>query len=114
MRAFIQQGQQEGVLRINTAIGRVPSTATGDTGARREVFAAVRGLTAAVPQDWRLGLLPDHQVMLQVQRPIALPITATGLLTQITAFLLELAPYLELMDETGIHPGPVEADQRLN
>jgi hypothetical protein len=31
-----------------------------------------------------------------------LPITAAGLITEISRFTLDLAPYLELMDEIGL------------
>ena len=34
--------------------------------------------------------------------PIDLPITAVRLITEITRFTLDLAPYLELMDEIGL------------
>ena len=33
---------------------------------------------------------------------MSLPITATDLLVELTRFLLELGPYLELLDEAGI------------
>ena len=47
-------------------------------------------------------LLADHRVWLETEPRIELPITAAGLITEITRFALDLAPYLELMDETGL------------
>jgi hypothetical protein len=47
-------------------------------------------------------LLADHRVWLETDQRIDLPITAAGLITEITRFALDLAPYLELMDESGL------------
>jgi hypothetical protein len=55
-----------------------------------------------VPPDWRVSLLPDHRVLLETEAPIDLPITAAALLSRITSFVLELAPFVELLDETGL------------
>ena len=55
-----------------------------------------------VPPSWRLSLLADHRVWLELDTPIELPITAVGLLTEITRFTLDLTPYLTLMDEIGL------------
>ena len=55
-----------------------------------------------VPQPWRVALLADHRVWLETDTPIDLPITAVGLISEITRFALDLAPYLELMDEIGL------------
>jgi hypothetical protein len=49
-------------------------------------------------------LLADHRVWLEAEPRVELPITAAGLITEITRFALDLAPYLELMDETGLFP----------
>jgi hypothetical protein len=49
-----------------------------------------------------MALLADHRIWLETETPIGVPITATGLLTELTRFTLELAPYLELMDEAGL------------
>jgi len=47
-------------------------------------------------------LLAAHGVWLETQARINLPITAAALITEITRFALDLAPYLELLDETGL------------
>ena len=55
-----------------------------------------------MPPTWRVALLADHRIWLENETSIGVPITATGLLTELTRFALELAPYLELMDEAGL------------
>ena len=55
-----------------------------------------------MPPDWQVLLLADHRVWLETDQRIDLPITAAGLITEITRFALDLAPYLELMDESGL------------
>ena len=55
-----------------------------------------------MPSDWRVVLLADHRVWLETEPRVELPITAASLITEITRFALDLAPYLELMDETGL------------
>ena len=49
-----------------------------------------------------MALLADHRVWLETDTQIELPITAAGLIIEITRFALDLAPYLELMDEMGL------------
>jgi hypothetical protein len=89
------------VLLIEAALGRVPSTAGGGgEKARPRSFALLRWLTRVVPDDWRLRLAPDHRIWLEAETRIGLPITAPGLLTEVTRFLLELSPYLDLLDES--------------
>jgi hypothetical protein len=55
-----------------------------------------------MPESWRLSLLPDHDVRLETNVSIALPITAAGLVIEMTRFALDLAPFLELIDEVGL------------
>jgi hypothetical protein len=50
----------------------------------------------------RVVLLADHRVWLETEPRVELPITAASLITEITRFALDLAPYLELMDEAGL------------
>jgi hypothetical protein len=90
-------------LHLQTPLGRVPSTARPANQGRREAsFQLLRALPATVPQGWRIGLAADHRVLLEVERHIPLPITATTLVTEMTCFLLTLAPYLDLLEETGM------------
>jgi hypothetical protein len=91
------------VLQAEVALGRVPSTAgVNDETQRPRSFALVHWLTRVMPAGWRVRLAPDHRVWLEAETPIGLPITAAALVTRITSFALDLAPYLDLLDETGV------------
>ena len=91
------------VLHAEVALGRVPSTAgVSDETQRPRSFALVHWLERVMPAGWRVRLAPDHGVWLEAQVPIGLPITAVALLTKISCFALDLAPYLDLLDETGV------------
>jgi hypothetical protein len=48
-----------------------------------------------------VGLAADHGVLLEASCPVALPVTATGLISEVTGFLLTLTPYLDVVDEAG-------------
>jgi hypothetical protein len=94
---------RDGRLALQSTLGRVPSTASvSDETLRPRSFAALRWLPRSVPADWRVSLLADHCVWLETETRIALPITAAALITEITQFLLVLAPYLDLLDEEGL------------
>jgi hypothetical protein len=99
-----QASPAEGLaLLAEVPLGRVPSTAgIFDDTARPRSFALVRWLSRVVPAGWRLRLAPDHRIWLDVEAPIGQPITAAALLTRITCFAMELGPFLDLMDETGV------------
>ena len=104
-----QSVPQHGQLVLLTVLSRVPSTAdaTGP-GPRGSSFAAMHLLRRHIPSGWRLTLLPDHRVLLEADAEIALPITASGLLVELTCFLLVLAPYLDLLESLGM-VAPAEA-----
>jgi hypothetical protein len=93
----------EGRLTLQSTLGRVPSSASmSDEDHRPRSFAVLHWLPKSVPPGWRVLLLADHRVWLEVETQIALPITASALITEITQFLLTLAPYLDLLDEEGL------------
>jgi hypothetical protein len=97
-------------LVLRTTLGRVPSTANPrDAGLRPQSFQLLRGLPRVLPDPWRLLLLPDHRVQLEVDTLVTLPATATDLLVELTRFVLELTPYLDLVDEVGIAGAGPEA-----
>ncbi|HUB16814.1 MAG TPA: hypothetical protein VMB34_33070 [Acetobacteraceae bacterium] len=99
---FTQDGAGECRLLLNTTLGRVPSTAgTDNPRLRPDSFQALRALPRSLPGRWRVALLPDHRVRLDADAEIV-PNTATELLVELTRFLLELAPYLDVLDEAGI------------
>lgn len=94
---------ESGALLLHIVLGRVPSTAgAADSRTRAQNFAVLRWLPRNLPAGWQLGLTPDHRVLLEARAAVPLPITATGLLAELTAFLVALAPYLDLLDEVGI------------
>ena len=98
----------DGSLTISAWLGRMPSSAvpasTEPVGndRRRASFAALRGFLDMMPADWRVRLLPDHQVRLEAEILLAWPATAVDLMTELTRFLLALAPYLDLLEEEAV------------
>lgn len=93
-----------GRLSVSVRLGRVPST-LGGAALRPSAFAMLRGLPGTLPPPWRLGLRPDHQVALTWSAPLAMPVSATGLITGLTRFLLDLRPYLDLLEDAGVAGG---------
>jgi hypothetical protein len=106
VRARLDHADVEtGRLILEVTLARVYSSAsTPDETLRPRSFMLLHWLERAVPSDWRVVLLADHRVWLEAEPRVELPITAAGLITEITRFALDLAPYLELMDETGLFP----------
>ena len=49
-----------------------------------------------------MALLPDHRILLRAQAELALPASATSLISELTVVLLKLDPYLTLVDEAGL------------
>ena len=43
-------------------------------------------------------------MVLEAHADVVLPITASGLLSELTLFLVTLSPYLDVLDELGIGP----------
>ena len=107
---FEQSDPERSRLVLQATLGRVPSSASPrDSGLRPQSFELLHLLPRAMPKSWRVMLLPDHRVQLEADSQVTLPITATDLLVELTRFLLELASYLDLLDEAGIGAGSIEA-----
>jgi hypothetical protein len=104
VRARIDQANGEtGRLTLQVTLARVRSSAsTPDETLRPRSFALLHWLERTTPSTWRVTLLPDHRVWLETDALIGLPITAAALITEMTRFALKLAPYLDLMDESGL------------
>lgn len=104
VRAHMTQKEpQDGRLTLQTVLGRIPSTATDNIqGTRPQSFAMLHALKREMPGSWQIRLMPDHSARLEVDSDITLPITAIALVTELTRFLLDLAPYLDLLDEAGV------------
>ena len=104
---LMQDDAAGGRLVLQTTLGRVASTAgTPDETLRPRSFALLHWLSQAVPPGWQVRLLAEHRVRLETGTIVSLPITAAALLGEVTAFLLALAPYLDLLDEVGLVAGP--------
>jgi hypothetical protein len=106
VRVLVQRasdnGNSGGSLAISAVIGRVPSTASdpsGGAGRRTQALEMLQELAEVVDEGWQLRLLADHRASIELTRNIALPATAGRLLTEVTCFLLALAPYLDLLGE---------------
>ena len=111
---FAQDPGGQARLTLSAALGRVPSSANQrDSRRRPHSFELLRLLPRALPGRWQMVLLPDHQVRLEAEADV-LPITATELLAELTRFLLELAPYLDVLDEAGIAGAPESAAGSVN
>ncbi len=98
---LVQDKDQEGHLSIQSSLGRIPSSAS-DPAIRAACLTMLQKLLNALPEGWKVRLLPDHQPRLEVETDVALPITVYNLVTEMTLFLLTLSPYLDLMDEAGV------------
>ncbi len=93
-----------GTLVLRAGLGRVPSTGRPEapgTLPRQAVFATVRALPGLLPAGWKVRLRPDHCIVAETEINLALPASAGELLTELTLFLLRLAPFLDLLAEGG-------------
>ncbi len=110
VQARMQQSHPEdtatGTLELQTQVGRVPSTGRRlEAGQERErALELLRHLPRLLPQGWSVRVAADHSVQVQAQASLVLPISAIGLVTQISLFLLSLNPYLDVLDDGGIGP----------
>jgi hypothetical protein len=104
LRARLGMAEEgQGRLFLQTTVARVPSSAsTPDETLRPRIFALLHWMERAVPEDWQVHLVADHRVWLETERRIAMPITAAALITEITCFLLDLGPHLDLLEEVGL------------
>lgn len=101
--ARLVHGNGDGRLLLSAWLGRVPSSADPMAGERRLAsFSTLRGLLEVLPGEWRVRLLPDHQVCLDAEMALSWPASAVALMAELTQFLLALAPYLDLLDEEAV------------
>jgi hypothetical protein len=98
---LIRGGDPDGHLRVQSSLGRIPSTAS-DPAIRAACFTLLRALLASLPATWSVRLLPDHQPQIEVETMVSLPITVTTLVTELASFLLLLSPYLDQLDQMGV------------
>lgn len=88
-------------ILITARTGRVPSTASA-AERRPDAFLLARGLGKMLPAGWRLRLLADHMLQVETEERLSMPVLVAELLLPATRFALQLAPYLDLLDERGM------------
>ncbi len=87
-------------VRMATIAARIPSTA--EPGAdRRGALAGLAGMPGALPEGWRMQLLPDHRIRLETTAPLGSPPTAVRLVAEMVRFALALDPYLDRLEAVG-------------
>ena len=89
-------------LELQAMLGRVPSSAEAAAGAREGVLAMMRALGAGVRSGITASLSADHRVMLEESRRVGPGLTISVLLIELTGFVLDVAPYLDLAAEYGV------------
>ena len=94
----------DGSLAIKAWLGRIPSTAAmrATSSRRADVLSVLQPLLRFLPKGWRLQLQPDHGLAIEALTPLPLPVSAIGLVTEMSLFLLTLQPYLDVLEEEGI------------
>lgn len=105
----LDQGKDAGVMAGATAcritlsarIGRIPSTALSPER-RPDAFALLRAMPLLLPDGWRLSLLSDHGLRLHAETTLALPAMIGALIEPATRFALQMAPYLDVLEQYGV------------
>lgn len=88
----------------------MPSSATARLGQRETSLDLLEAIPHLVPASWRLCLLPDHVVRIEAALTVELPVSAVGLVGELSRFLLEAAPFLDVLQESGMDWSAGEAD----
>jgi hypothetical protein len=86
---------------LGGAVGRLPSTSS-DGSQRQRATALLRALPRALPEGWRLQLLPDHRIRIEAEHVMHMPSTASALITPVVRLLLRAAPLIDLVTECGL------------
>lgn len=94
----------EMALTLHAILGRVPSSAATLPAQRGAMLETLRLIAGCAPAMLRLRLRPDHSVQLQAERALPQPVTARRLLTELAGFILEAAPYFDLVAASGGAP----------
>lgn len=93
-----------GTLQLSASAGVVPYTAERAAD-RPGAFAAIAALPDGLPGGWRLRLLPDHRLLLEMQDELPTPTTAVALIGAMVRFALALDPYLDRLESAGVAAG---------
>jgi len=89
-----------GALSLVARVGRVPSSALNVP--RLPAFEALRGLRRALPADWRVNIEASHAIRIEIEIKLDGKLTAASLIAALTTQMLALAPYLDLLEESGV------------
>lgn len=100
VRAELHGDSERVGLTMRAVLGRVPSTASGGAEPREATLAVTEALKGG-SKGIMAGLSPDHRVLLRTDRVIEQPVTARRLVSEVTRFVLEAAPYRDLVDASG-------------
>lgn len=103
----------EGQISLAAQAGAVPYTVEFPR-ARPAAFAALGAMTGDLPQGWRLRLMPDHRVRLEVEFDLRGDTTAIALVSAMVSFALALDPYLDRLESAGLSASPVSAAGMVN
>jgi hypothetical protein len=90
-----------GRIKLSSVIGHIPSSASG-AHRRKPALMCLRELPPLLPAGWALRLSADHRVHVDVMEPMGWPAHATDLMLPLLRFLLQLGPYLDLLDESEL------------
>ncbi|MDP3417023.1 hypothetical protein [Falsiroseomonas sp.] len=100
----------DGQISLAAQAGAVPYTAE-QPGARPGAFAALGAMPGELPQGWRLRLMPDHRVRLEVDVDLEGDTTAIALVSAMVRFALALDPYLDRLELAGLAALPPMAGE---
>jgi hypothetical protein len=100
VQAGLHPAEEGATLQLQAVLGRVPSSAQASPDRRDALLAVLRQLVDhAAPL--RLGLSADHRVVLRGGTELAAPVTSRSLVAAVTGFVLAVAPYFDLIAESG-------------
>jgi hypothetical protein len=100
VQAGLRPAEDGAALQLQAVLGRVPSSAQASPDRRDALLAVLRELVHH-PAPLRLGLSADHRVVMRGDSALAAPVTSRGLVAAVTGFVLAVAPYFDLIAESG-------------
>ncbi len=100
MRGRCVPGERDATLRVVGDIGPLPFTAESPDG-RSALWTIIEDANLLFEDPAAAGpfRVTDGRVMLVMERPLTLPVSAVGLVAGIAALLIPIRPYLDLMAE---------------
>ena len=98
------ESSQSGELDLTIRPGRLPSSIDTNVTQREAAIALAQFLPKLMPTHWNWHLRADHSILLKANMQITLPVSAVGLVSELSLFLLELDPFLTELDSKGMTP----------